>query len=228
MRQVKLAASSGWKSHPGKAVAGRLIVSDALSSATMPVKRSKRLQGGGLLSRGSTECRRGRGSHCPPKACAAPQMRGADALPWSKTPSRATGVRRNLGGLASARSRIAAPGRARKLGGAHARNARAEDVGQVLSTDESREQGRQLAGGGGGGGKAPAQGECQTAHTHRTPCRMRRVPPPRWPHGRTAWGAQPPNAAVLIPESGARCGKAARRDRCGGRSAMSVPTAIGQ
>jgi len=26
-------------------------------------------------------------------------MRGADALPWSKTPSRTKGMRRNLGGL---------------------------------------------------------------------------------------------------------------------------------
>jgi hypothetical protein len=32
------------------------------------------------------------------KMCGA-AMRGADALPWSKTPSRAKGMRRNLGGL---------------------------------------------------------------------------------------------------------------------------------
>ena len=30
-------------------------------------------------------------------------MRGADALPWSKTPSRTKGTRRNLGYLASGR-----------------------------------------------------------------------------------------------------------------------------
>jgi len=31
--------------------------------------------------------------------CAAPLLRGANALPWSKTPSRTKGTRRNLGGL---------------------------------------------------------------------------------------------------------------------------------
>ena len=37
-------------------------------------------------------------------------MRGADALPWSKTPSRTKGSRRNLGGLTSGRSGKTASG----------------------------------------------------------------------------------------------------------------------
>ena len=36
-------------------------------------------------------------------------MRGAVALPWSKTPSRAKGSRRNLGDLACGRAGCAAP-----------------------------------------------------------------------------------------------------------------------
>jgi hypothetical protein len=38
-------------------------------------------------------------------------MRGADALPWSKTSSRSKGSRRNLGGLTSDRERVTAPAR---------------------------------------------------------------------------------------------------------------------
>ena len=38
-------------------------------------------------------------------------MRGADALPRSKTPSRANGLRRNLGDLTSDRRRVTAPAR---------------------------------------------------------------------------------------------------------------------
>jgi hypothetical protein len=44
----------------------------------------------------------------------------------------------------------------------------------------------------------------------------------------TAWVAQTPNGATVSPETGARCGKAARRDLCGGLAARPVPTATGQ
>lgn len=40
--------------------------------------------------------------------------RGADALPWSKTPSRAKGQRRNLGGLVPGRTATAGPVRVGK------------------------------------------------------------------------------------------------------------------
>jgi hypothetical protein len=42
-------------------------------------------------------------------------MRGAVALPWSKTPSRINGIRRNLGDLTSGRSAYAAPVRVGKV-----------------------------------------------------------------------------------------------------------------
>ena len=38
-------------------------------------------------------------------------MRGADALPWSKPPSRPKGLRRNLGDLTSDRRRATVPAR---------------------------------------------------------------------------------------------------------------------
>ena len=45
---------------------------------------------------------------------AAPLMRGAAALPWSKTPSRRKGARRNLRGLMSGRTVLTGPVRAGK------------------------------------------------------------------------------------------------------------------
>ena len=44
-----------------------------------------------------------------------PVMRGADALPWSKTASRRKGTRRNLGGLIPDRAARAAAVRIRKV-----------------------------------------------------------------------------------------------------------------
>jgi len=41
-------------------------------------------------------------------------MRGADALPWSKTPSRSKGSRRNLGDLVTGRAAVSAPVRVGK------------------------------------------------------------------------------------------------------------------
>jgi hypothetical protein len=41
----------------------------------------------------------------------------------------------------------------------------------------------------------------------------------------TAWVAQTPNGAMVPPKTGARCGKAARRDLRGGLAVRPVPTA---
>jgi len=54
---------------------------------------------GGLLSRESHKIAEAETvSNVEGKMCG-PAMRGADALPWSKTPSRTKGSRRNLGDL---------------------------------------------------------------------------------------------------------------------------------
>ena len=52
-------------------------------------------------------------------------MRGAAALPWSKTPSRTKGSRRNLGDLMPTRSRSGGPGSRREAGAGDADDARA-------------------------------------------------------------------------------------------------------
>ena len=60
---------------------------------------------GGLLSRESQKVAGAETlSNVEGKMCGA-VMRGAVALPWSKTPSRTKGTRRNLGGLVSDRMR---------------------------------------------------------------------------------------------------------------------------
>jgi hypothetical protein len=87
-------------------------------------------------------------------------MRGADALPESKTASRRKGSRWNLGDLRSGRHARSASGRR----GAVADDARAGEVGQAHSTEEVLEQSR-VIGGGEDGGKAPGQGETRPA-TH--------------------------------------------------------------
>jgi len=86
-------------------------------------------------------------------------LRGADALPWSKIPSRTKGSRRKLGGLMSDQGRPETrswPASGRR--GAVADDARAREVGQMRSTDEACEQSRAI-GGGVGGGKASGRGE---------------------------------------------------------------------
>jgi hypothetical protein len=62
---------------------------------------------GGLLSRESQKLAEAEAvSNVEGNMCG-PAMRGADALPWSKTPSRRKGPCRNLGGPASDRWRYA-------------------------------------------------------------------------------------------------------------------------
>ena len=70
-----------------------------------------------------------------------PVMRGADALPWSKTTSRTKGSRRNLGDLVWPAVAAAIPGRGRK---ARSRSCRGtgEESDEPRSTGEAPEQGR--------------------------------------------------------------------------------------
>ena len=58
---------------------------------------------GGLLSRESTKSVEAEVVDTAEGNKCGPVRRGADALPWSKTPSRTKGTRRNLGDLASDR-----------------------------------------------------------------------------------------------------------------------------
>ena len=59
----------------------------------------------------------------------------------------------------------------------------------------------------------------------RTQCRNRHVPDGLSPRTGTGWAAQAPNAGRVRPSTGARCGKAARRDLRGGREVTPAPTA---
>jgi hypothetical protein len=80
-------------------------------------------------------------------------------------------------------------------------------------------------GGGDGGGTAAGQGEGELQRMHRTQCRNRHVTESASPRIGAAWVPNTPKADRVRPETGARCGKAARRDLRGGRGAILVPTA---
>src|ERR1700730_13475331 len=67
--------------------------------------------------------------------------------------------------------------------------------------------------------RAEAKGNARQQSTHRTQSRGRVTPSPE----RIRQAAI--SASPFSPEVGAVCGKAARTVLCGGRSAMSVPTA---
>ena len=147
-------------------------------------------------------------------------MRGADALPESKTASRRKGSRWNLGDLRSGRHARSASGRR----GAVADDARAGEVGQARSTAEVLEQGRAI-GGGEDGGKAPGRGETGSVTHAPGTGPDRRDTAAGTVLLRNCMGPSTPNGATVSPETGARCGKAARRDLRGGLVATPVPTA---
>ena len=96
---------------------------------------------------------------------------------------------------------------------------RTREVGPSSSSYEAGEQGGAIRRGA-GGAKGWDQGECEPA-AHG---------PDAEPGNRaTGAGAHTSNRKTAIcrhsPEVGAVCGKAARTDLCGGRGAISVPTA---
>jgi hypothetical protein len=104
----------------------------------------------------------------------------------------------------------------------YADDERAEEVGQVRSTDEATEQGQEY-GCGGGGGKEPGQGEGGRAK-HAPDTEPDKACPVRSP----AY-AKRQCALTSASEARAQCVSSARWDLCGGRSEpmrrRAVPTA---
>lgn len=70
---------------------------------------------GGILSRESINLAEAEAVSSAEGNMCGTVMRGAVALPWSKTPSRIKGTRRNLGDLTSGRSAYAGPVRVGKV-----------------------------------------------------------------------------------------------------------------
>ena len=145
-----------------------------------------------------------------------PLSEAMPALPGSKSRSRAKGSRRNLGDPAFGQGNPASG--PHREGKPIADDERTREVGPSSSSCEAGEQGgaiRRRA----GGAKGWDQGECKPA-AHG---------PDAEPGNRvTGAGAHTSNRKAICrhsPEVGAVCGKAARTDLCGGRGAISVPTA---
>jgi len=146
-----------------------------------------------------------------------PLSEAMPALPGSKSRSRAKGSRRNLGDPAFGQGNPASG--PHREGKPIADDERTREVGPSSSSCEAGEQGGAIRRGA-GGAKGWDQGECKPA----TPG------PDAEPGNRdTGAGAHTSNRKTAIcrhsPEVGAVCGKAARTDLCGGRGAISVPTA---
>ena len=80
-------------------------------------------------------------------------------------------------------------------------------------------------GGGDGGGKAAGRGEGELRRMLRTQRRNRHVTEAASPRIGAVWVPNTPKADHVRPETGARCGKAARRDLRGGRGAILVGAA---
>ena len=100
---------------------------------------------GGLLSREIHKTVEAETVGCVEGNMCGAVMRGTDALPWSKTPSRTEGTGRNLGDLVPDRAMNVSLRPAAERRGAVNVDERAREVGQVRSTEEVREQGRPVA-----------------------------------------------------------------------------------
>jgi hypothetical protein len=98
----KLARSSRRKTGPGKGVASCLVASVARAIGDGGREAYTAIERGGLLSREKPIAEAETVAKVEGNM-SSPAMRGAAALPWSKTPSRSKGSRRNLGDLASDR-----------------------------------------------------------------------------------------------------------------------------
>jgi hypothetical protein len=150
-------------------------------------------------------------------------MRGATALPWSKTPLRSKGTRRNLGDLMPPAVATAIPGRFGKARSRSRIGRYEESDGRIVPmkprTTPADRRGRRAwrEGGRSKEGRRPTMPRTQRRNWH--------VPDGQRPRIGTIWAAQAPNAGRVGPSTRARCGKAARRDLRGGREVTSVPTA---
>jgi len=100
-------------------------------------------------------------------------MRGAVALPGSKTTSRRKGRRRNLGDLLPPEVAVVVSGRGGKLSRAKPPR-KAGGVGRLRSTREASNKADHV-GGGGCGGKAAGRGEGKPRRMFRTLSRIRHV-----------------------------------------------------
>ena len=153
-------------------------------------------------------------------------MRGADALPGSKATSRAKGSHRNLGGLASGRQQL------RERDGPHREGEEPKPMMHgheksdlvIVAVKPANKARKAPCGGVCGGGRSGVGGAKGGGQGEYAPAKHVLDSEP----GTRVTGAGAHTASICrhTPEVGAVCGKAARTVLCGGRSAMSVPTAI--
>ena len=151
-----------------------------------------------------------------------PVMRGAVALPWSKTPSRTNGSRRNLGDLVCPQS-LGDPGprqegRMDEAAGEQCEGSDGLVVPVKPRTKPTRAATESVEGRGTVGREAtarPAPDTVPDQACHRCPPR---------PANRRCGEISVPAGCVRL-SAGAHCGKAARWDLCGGARATRFPTA---
>ncbi len=137
-------------------------------------------------------------------------MRGADAPSGSKATSRANGLRRNLGDLIAPAVATAIPGHGRKPRRRSCRGSHEESDGCVVPLKPRTKP----AGAG--------SGECGGKAAGRRKGERRRLPRALYRNRQVTEAASLRIGGIethdhVLPPAGARCGKAARRDLCGGR-----------
>ena len=158
-------------------------------------------------------------------------MRGATALPWSKTPLRSKGTRRNLGDLMPPAVATAIPGHDRKSYGRRCRGRYEESDGCIVpmkprTTPADGSEAESVE------GRRPVEGRARAnaCPGHRAGIRM--FPTAR-AHGPDLDGPPKPRRPVAsdlrqepgADTEGAAKQKAARRDLRGGREVTPAPTA---
>ena len=145
-------------------------------------------------------------------------MQGVTALPRSETPLRMKGRRRNLGDLTSPVPASAVQGHDGKSRRRSRRGRGEESDGCIVPMKPRTKLAR--VSGGDGGGKAADRREGEQQHMPRAQYRIR--------HGTEAASQRIGGVQTrdhVRPSIGARCGKAARRDLCGGAGVTRFPTA---
>ncbi len=158
-------------------------------------------------------------------------MRGATALPWSKTPFRPKGARRNLGDLMLPTVATAIPGHDRKSYGRRCRGRHEESDGCIVPMKPRTT----LADGSGAEsveGRRPIEGRAR-ANACSGPRAGIRMSPTACVHGPELDGPPKPRTPVAsdlrqepgADTEGAAKQKAARRDLRGGREVTPAPTA---
>ena len=107
-------------------------------------------------------------------------MRGATALPWSKTPLRSKGTRRNLGDLMPPAVATAIPGRFGKVRSRNRIGRYEESDGRIVPDEASNNAGRQAGGGDAwreGGRRRKGKGQRMPRTQSRNPACPRRPAP---------------------------------------------------